>query len=59
MTEEDKRRCQPEHSYQELFHAGCLFREQKKVPPSPFPKQDRILPLAFEGKDTWKGILKL
>lgn len=45
-----------EHFYQELFHAGCLFSEQKKVPPLPLPKQDRILPLAFEGKDTWKGI---
>ncbi|KAA8587717.1 hypothetical protein FQN60_016579 [Etheostoma spectabile] len=34
----------------------CLFSEQKKVPPSPLPKQDRTLPLAFEGKDTWKDL---
>lgn len=35
-------RCHPE-----LFHACCLFSEQRKMPLPTLPKQDRILPSAL------------
>lgn len=33
---------QIQHLCQELFHAGCLFSEQKKVLPSPLPEHEMI-----------------
>lgn len=40
------------------MQAACSAN-RKKCHHLHFQKQDRILPLAFEGKDTWKGIWKI